>query len=504
MTKIFKFCIEYYRLEFKLNTLTKHLIIISLLTAVFFSCDKPIEPEMKNGQIKLNLQQTSIPSPSEHVQLELTINNSENEVYNSYSQFRISLVYATSILSFHSARIGALLDDCKWEYFTYRNYSYDSRFNVIQIDAIADVSSNSNHPTNNFFTGDKSNILATLDFIVTDDTSLNCTTLPVSFHIFECDFNQFISADNSKAFTLNNGYFGGSCESVLDTTVAQLLPILTFEDIYIETRCPDSIDTRGDINLNEIVFEIADALIFENYFVYGDSVFTIDLPKQIDASDVNADGLTLTLADFVYFVRVLTGDANPYPSDYINSPEYINGACYNLNGTLTTNENLDIAAARVILAGNVTPVLAASNMTMRHYYNGSETIVFIYSLDGNHFTGSFLDIGSASIVTIEMANDLGVQVDLTQELMIVILEQNYPNPFTTTTTIEFAVPVAQSISLKIYNVTNEEVDSFESYVEAGLFSYEFDATDLDAGVYFYKLTTENPPQTITKQMLVVK
>ena len=70
-------------------------------------------------------------------------------------------------------------------------------------------------------------------------------------------------------------------------------------------------------NLNEISNEISDAVLFSNYFVYGIGVFDINEAGQIAATDVNADGLTLSVADLVYMVRIILGDAAPYPKEVV-------------------------------------------------------------------------------------------------------------------------------------------------------------------------------------------
>ena len=56
---------------------------------------------------------------------------------------------------------------------------------------------------------------------------------------------------------------------------------------------------------------IADAVTLANYFIYGLSAFSINIEGQIAASDVNADGIPLSVADLVYLIRVITGDALP-------------------------------------------------------------------------------------------------------------------------------------------------------------------------------------------------
>jgi hypothetical protein len=57
-----------------------------------------------------------------------------------------------------------------------------------------------------------------------------------------------------------------------------------------------------------IGYEIADAVLFSNYFIRGLPVFTINQAGQVAASDVNADGLVLTVADLVYLIRAVVGD----------------------------------------------------------------------------------------------------------------------------------------------------------------------------------------------------
>jgi hypothetical protein len=65
------------------------------------------------------------------------------------------------------------------------------------------------------------------------------------------------------------------------------------------------LDDRGDINLNGVPNEIADAVMLSKYFVYGLDVFHINQPAQVAATDVNADGLTLSVADLVHLIRIV-------------------------------------------------------------------------------------------------------------------------------------------------------------------------------------------------------
>jgi len=68
------------------------------------------------------------------------------------------------------------------------------------------------------------------------------------------------------------------------------------------------------------------------------------------------------------------------------------------------------------------------------------------------------------------------------------LEQNYPNPFNPTTTIEFALPTSGSATLNIFNVLGElGVTLVSENLTAGNYKYEWNATELTSGMYFYRL-----------------
>jgi len=81
------------------------------------------------------------------------------------------------------------------------------------------------------------------------------------------------------------------------------------------------------------------------------------------------------------------------------------------------------------------------------------------------------------------------------------LYQNYPNPFNPVTNIRFSVPRDENIRLDVYNILGAKVNSlFEGNLKAGEYSFQFDASFLSSGVYFYVL---NAGDVIEKKKMIL-
>ncbi|MCB0751493.1 MAG: T9SS type A sorting domain-containing protein, partial [Ignavibacteriae bacterium] len=83
------------------------------------------------------------------------------------------------------------------------------------------------------------------------------------------------------------------------------------------------------------------------------------------------------------------------------------------------------------------------------------------------------------------------------------LEQNYPNPFNPTTNISFSIAKISDTSLKIYNLLGENITTLvDKEMTPGNYSVAWKASDLQSGIYFYKLNSGNYSET--KKMLLLK
>lgn len=83
------------------------------------------------------------------------------------------------------------------------------------------------------------------------------------------------------------------------------------------------------------------------------------------------------------------------------------------------------------------------------------------------------------------------------------LSQNYPNPFNPVTTIKYGIPKSGNVTLKIYDLLGREVRTLvNEKKDPGVYSVEFDGTNLASGIYLYKI--ESGSFSAVKKLMLVK
>jgi hypothetical protein len=76
-----------------------------------------------------------------------------------------------------------------------------------------------------------------------------------------------------------------------------------------------------------------------------------------------------------------------------------------------------------------------------------------------------------------------------------ILLQNYPNPFSTSTTFSFELRENSFVSLKIFDLTGREVGTILSEkLSSGNYSRQWDAANMRSGIYFYRFEADTYTQ----------
>jgi hypothetical protein len=203
------------------------------------------------------------------------------------------------------------------------------------------------------------------------------------------------------------------------------------------------------------------------------------------------------VADLVYLVRVITGDANPYPKPLPESPVEL--ALY--GNQVIYDAAIDMGAARLIfqIDGEVgSPVLGsgASAMDLKYAREGNELRVLVYNIGFE-----MIAAGENTLVTVPGDVQLtGAEVATYEGQPMVsrirniyhgpVLYQNYPNPFSESTTIRIDFVRAADYSLVIKSATGVTVRSWQGHVLAGQLNIVWDATDgsgnpVREGVYIY-------------------
>jgi hypothetical protein len=83
------------------------------------------------------------------------------------------------------------------------------------------------------------------------------------------------------------------------------------------------------------------------------------------------------------------------------------------------------------------------------------------------------------------------------------LGQNYPNPFNASTAISYSIARSAFVVLKAYDALGNEVKTLVSkFQAAGEYEFDFDAKDLSAGVYFYRLNVDGALSEPKKMLFV--
>ena len=83
------------------------------------------------------------------------------------------------------------------------------------------------------------------------------------------------------------------------------------------------------------------------------------------------------------------------------------------------------------------------------------------------------------------------------------LDQNFPNPFNPSTTINYSIPNSSFVQLIVYNSIGQEIAILvNEIIEGGNHSVDFDASNLPSGIYLYKLQAGSFVET--KKMILMK
>jgi hypothetical protein len=285
---------------------------------------------------------------------------------------------------------------------------------------------------------------------------------------------------------------------------------------------------RGDINVNGIPNEVADGVMYSSFFISGLSAFGNHVAGSIAASDVNDDSVTLSLADFAFLVRVITGEALPYPKIASSAHKAFVDLRMNASAAVISADSpVDIGAAYFVLkhSGYVIdpPRLGSrvSDMSLIYSDVDGELKILISSFrKGAVMASGETDLvvsplagsGSIQLTTAELVEYFGDPIDVTLRNaalpLAFALYQNHPNPFNPTTVVSFSLPSPTAVLLEVYNISGQKVTTlFDGSLGTGTHDVQWDGRADDgtiaaSGIYFYRLKAGD--FTETKKMILLK
>lgn len=275
----------------------------------------------------------------------------------------------------------------------------------------------------------------------------------------------------------------------------------------------DSIYTAGTTYLIVVAYKIVDGADNDTVKLWVNPAITPNEPvANLIVTDTNAGGSDVSIGTYAF--RQGTAAAGPYlvlsgfrvatswgdilPVELVSFKANVTGNAVQLNWVTASelnNQGFDVERKSAnstwqkigFVQGNGT----TSSTKSYSYTDGNlETGKYSYRLKQIDFDGSY-----------EYSN--AVEADVTTLPVKFDLAQNFPNPFNPTTTINYAIPQASNVTLKVYNMLGQEVKTLiNRFMEAGDHSIKFDAKDLNSGLYFYKL--EAGSFNMVKKMTLLK
>jgi len=476
------------------------------------------------------------------------------ESWDPIGGFDILTSYDASVMTFRTATItGTQIDG--WEYFTFRFGTGDCGDHcpsgLMRFVGLADMNDGAHHPPDSTLM--PNGVLIAMQYQVANNQNLGGFFLPISFVWYNCGDNAFSSPSGDDLY-IDLRIYNAETTLVWDEADDITYPEsartygLGAPDTCVEgggegkpapIRCvefinggicvipAESIDIRGDINLNGIQYEIADAVVFTNYFIYGFSAFKINVAGQTAATDVNADGLTLSIGDLVYLIRIIIGDADPMPKTTPHSEKLTVRTEHNSDAIFISTEAASTIGAALLvydIGGGLVldePRLVsdADGMDLMYGMENNELRLLIYNIGTNVIpTGrnNLVGIpchgdGRLSLIRTEIVDYQGRPYTVVGKESGLptrfALNQNYPNPFNPMTTISFTLPQPNEWKLEIFNITGRLVREFHASSDAGVVTVEWDGRTVNglpaaSGVYLYRL--EAADFTATKKMVLLK
>jgi hypothetical protein len=136
-------------------------------------------------------------------------------------------------------------------------------------------------------------------------------------------------------------------------------------------------------------------------------------------------------------------------------------------------------------------------------YPLADTTIFNIVQDINHDErDEFVSVRGNQIRVFNISPRIGIETN-SEIPYSTYISLNYPNPFNSSTTIDYYLENSSTVSLDIYDILGRKVESLvNEWQPAGQCRVTWNASDKTSGVYFYRLKIGD--QQITRKMILLR
>jgi hypothetical protein len=260
------------------------------------------------------------------------------------------------------------------------------------------------------------------------------------------------------------------------------------------------------------------ALWDDNNFYYLIEVLDDELYDDSDGANENDDGLDL-------FFDTDNGDeATPDTDDlddFLLTIEYSSGGVCELSGEKGSFPTLEVDEIEAVCTESAEGYIIEAAIPLAVLdIPGGGTFGFGVRINDDDVGGNresqiawymedagFWNVPSAladvELGAEEVSPNAVIHTTIGTQATVFSLAQNFPNPFNNATMINYQLPMNSKVILSIYTLLGQKVATLVNEVQpAGTYSVAFDGSDLNSGVYFYRLETNKVVST--KKLTLLK
>ncbi len=294
--------------------------------------------------------------------------------------------------------------------------------------------------------------------------------------------------------------------AVADIKPIEIVTTESFNDVYVGLK----IANIGSLGVND----------FEVSFYYDNDTNTLE--REV----FHREGMPVPALDTVIYVfnKVLDRSNRTAPYDVFRAFVHYQYDVDNTNDTVTTvvpsytdmradtvlveeNENAECRVRLMVTNVGTSVVGGNSDVNVRVTVNGtslsgSRREIMLpdqtYEIDLNgtvaknpdrYYEGTGRVIAANDVVSDNNETSVVLAVDYFGITNIVeetiVLEQNYPNPFSNKTTIDFSIPMSGNVRFFVVNTLGRLIYQTDEFYTEGRHSIDFSYSNLTTGIYYY-------------------